>query len=224
MILGIYCSGSLGKEILNLIMTGQTENRWEKIVFIDDISEEKSRNGFSILTFEEIKQKFSCEEMEIVIATGEPYYRETIRQRVKEAGYPLATLISRNVSFGQGTQFREGCIIFPFCYIGNDVSFAENVVVHAGAKVESECFVGCSSFVSLGAFVGAETKIGERVFIGPNAAIKDNMELKNDSILGIGAVLVKSAEECGVYVGNPARFLRKNESHKLFSNSVVGVE
>lgn len=221
MILGIYCSGSLGKEILNLIISGQIENRWEKILFIDDVSAEQSWNGFDILKFEDIKQRFSCNETEIVIATGEPYYRDVIRHRVKEAGYPLATLISRNILFGMGTEFRKGCIIFPFCYIGNDVSFGENVIVHTGAKVESECLVGSSSFVSLGAFVGAETSIGERVFIGPNAAVKDNMKLENDSVLGIGAVLVKSAEECGVYVGNPARFLRKNETHKLFGNSIV---
>ncbi len=221
MILGIYCSGSLGKEILNLIISGQIENRWEKILFIDDISAEQSWNGFNILKFKDIKQNFSCSETEIVIATGEPYYRDMIWQRVKEAGYSLATLISRNVSFGLGTKFREGCIIFPFCYIGNDVFFGENVIVHAGAKVESECLVGSNSFVSLGAFVGAETRIGERVFIGPNAVVKDNMTVESDSILGIGAVLVKSVEACGVYVGNPARFLRKNESHKLFGNSIV---
>lgn len=221
MILGIYCSGSLGKEVLNLILTGQIENRWEKIIFIDDISREKEWNGIQIQSFDEIKQKFTISEMEIVIATGEPYYREQIQIRVEEAGYSLTALICKDVVFGQGTRFGEGCIIFPFCYIGNDVYIEKNVIVHTGAKVESECSIGSSSFVSLGAFIGAETIVGERVFIGPNAAVKDNLEVKNDSILGIGGVLVKSAESGGVYVGNPAHFLRNNESHKLFGKSIV---
>ena len=52
------------------------------------------------------------------------------------------------------------------------------------------------------------TKIGDRVSIGTNATILP-VEICNDVVIGAGSVVTKNITEPGIYVGNPARLLRK---------------
>ena len=41
MVLGIFCAGSLGKEIYDLVNQHEVLGEWQDIIFIDDIIEEK---------------------------------------------------------------------------------------------------------------------------------------------------------------------------------------
>ena len=50
--------------------------------------------------------------------------------------------------------------------------------------------------------------IGESCFIGVNSTIIDNIIVGDRVMVGGGAVVIKSINKTGWYVGNPARFLR----------------
>ena len=59
---------------------------------------------------------------------------------------------------------------------------------------------------------GAEgITIEDDVWIGPNASVIQGLTLGRDSLLGIGAVAVKSVPENEVRVGNPAKRLGDNK-------------
>ena len=52
------------------------------------------------------------------------------------------------------------------------------------------------------------TKIGNRVSIGTNATILP-VTICDRAVVGAGAVVTKDITEPGIYVGNPARLLRR---------------
>jgi acetyltransferase-like isoleucine patch superfamily enzyme len=52
-----------------------------------------------------------------------------------------------------------------------------------------------------------DTKIGNNVSVGTNATIMP-VSICDHVVIGAGAVVTKSITESGIYVGNPARFLR----------------
>jgi len=52
------------------------------------------------------------------------------------------------------------------------------------------------------------TKIGSRVSIGTNATVLP-VTICDSAVIGAGAVVTKDIVESGVYVGNPARLLRR---------------
>ena len=54
------------------------------------------------------------------------------------------------------------------------------------------------------------TKIGNRVSIGSNATILP-VSICEGTVIGAGAVVTRDIDIPGIYVGNPARFLRKIE-------------
>lgn len=217
MILGIFCAGSLGREIFDVIHQGETLNQWDSVVFIDDVIENRTLFQHPIFRYEEMKTTFTPEEIEIVIATGEPYYRKILSEKVQADGYSLSSVICKSAYIGWGCRLERGCIIFPHVYIGNHTHLFSNVVVHAGAKVESNCQIGEHSFISLGSFVGADTIVGHSVFIGPNATLRDHIEIGTRVVVGMGSVVPFGVAEHLVVVGNPARVLAPNTRQTVFS-------
>jgi acetyltransferase-like isoleucine patch superfamily enzyme len=45
-------------------------------------------------------------------------------------------------------------------------------------------------------------------FLGIGTTIKDNIKIVNKTIIGAGTVVVNNIIEKGVYVGNPAKFIK----------------
>ena len=55
------------------------------------------------------------------------------------------------------------------------------------------------------------TKIGNHVSLGTNATILGGIEIGDHAVIGAGSVVTKSVPPGEVWVGNPAKFLRKNK-------------
>lgn len=101
------------------------------------------------------------------------------------------TVIMPNVSVSSGTQFGDGCLIMVGATIGHD-----NIIGNYCHFAAQSC-------------VGAYTKILDGVHIGLNATTRENLTIGKNATLGMGAVLTKDIGDNEIWVGNPARFLRK---------------
>jgi UDP-3-O-[3-hydroxymyristoyl] glucosamine N-acyltransferase len=53
--------------------------------------------------------------------------------------------------------------------------------------------------------IGGSTIIGENVWVAPSSSIKNKIKVANDSLIGLGAVVIKNVEENSIVVGNPAK-------------------
>ena len=223
--LAIFGAGSLGKEILSLIQKKGTTTEWADILFIDDVCKDKVVCGIPKYTYDEFKTLgFSHQDIEIVIASGEPKFRRSLFEKIKKDGYQLGTVCATTCYIGICSHIGDGSIIFPNVYISDSVAIGENCIIHANSKIESECVIGEHSFMSLGAFVGANSKLGKSVFIGPNAALFDHIEVGENSIVGIGSVVTQNVMVNTVVAGNPAKKLRDNSEGRVFKkqNCLVG--
>jgi len=87
--------------------------------------------------------------------------------------------------------------------IGTDVKIDD--LVHIGGNSA----IGSQSEITAGAVIASNVKIGVRVRIAPNAVLRENITVGDDVLIGQGAVVIESLAPGGVYVGSPARFLRK---------------
>jgi len=91
------------------------------------------------------------------------------------------------------TIIKEGCNIGSLCNIGHNCSIgtynilAANVVFSGGVFTGSNCWFGSGSIV------------------------KHKVTITDNVVVGMGAVVTKDIKKSGVYVGNPARFLKEHE-------------
>lgn len=225
MVLAIYGGGSLGKEILSLVRSQQTTDKWDDVIFIDDVCIDDNIEGFRKYSYSEYLE---CEEkyrklVEIVIATGEPKYRKKLLDKLIEDGNSLGSVIYSNSYIGANSVIGEGTVVFPNAYISNDVKIGTNCIIHANAKIESGVCINDNSFVSSGAFIGADTVIGQGVFVGPNSTLFDHISIGNNSLVGLGSAVTKDVEEDVVVAGNPAKKIKDNNTGRVFTEEHCSV-
>lgn len=120
---------------------------------------------------------------------------------------------------------KDNVFVGPFCEI------QKGVIIGARTKVQShtficelvtvgnDCFIGHGVMFINDTFTGGgpaqgdrskwrSTRIGNNVSIGSNATILP-VNICDGVVIGAGAVVTKDITEAGVYVGNPAKILKR---------------
>ena len=140
-----------------------------------------------------------------------------------------------DVKFGENVTVVQpvnlyGCTIGSETFVGPFVEIQKGTKIGKRCRIQSHSFIcelvtiGDDCFVSHGAMfindrfdrggpadtreVWRATKIGNRVSIGTNATILP-VTICDRAVVGAGAVVTKDITEPGIYVGNPARLLRR---------------
>ena len=144
-----------------------------------------------------------------------------------------------NVTVGKNVTIVEpanvyGCTLGDDVFVGPFVEIQKGVSVGARTRIQSHSFVcelvdiGPDCVVAHGVMfindpfaIGGpargrrelwkSTRVGARVSIGSNATILP-VDICSDVVIGAGAVVTRDITEPGIYVGNPARLLRRLET------------
>ena len=109
--------------------------------------------------------------------------------------------VQKDVRLGKGVRVQSHTFICElvnigdFCFIGHGVMFINDLFAHGGpARGDKNQWL--------------TTNIGNHVSIGSNATILP-VSICDNVVIGAGAVVTKDIIEAGVYVGNPARLIKK---------------
>ena len=105
--------------------------------------------------------------------------------------------IGENVSIGSNSCIDRGAL--SDTVIGNHVQIDNLVHVAHGA------IIGESTFLVAGSLVCGSVTIGQRVWIGGNASIREGLYIGDDSMIGLGSVVIRDVREAEVIIGNPGR-------------------
>lgn len=215
MTLGIYCAGSLGKELYDIAQRiNKINERWDKIVFVDEVREETAYYGAEVRRLDDYKSKETT--IEYIIANGTPVDRDKIRKKLDESGMRLTNLIDPTVIISPSAEIGNGVIIAPFSTISSDVVLCDNVLIQAYVRVGHDIHVDENSVLSSNVGIGGKTKVGKNTYIAMGAVIRDELHIGNNVIVGMGAVVHTDIDDGVTVVGLPARVSKKNETGKVF--------
>lgn len=125
----------------------------------------------------------------------------------------LFFFIEKWIEIITGIRIPGECMIGKGLYIGH---FGP-IIVHSQAKIGDFC--NLSQGVTIGVLQRGERTgvpvIGNRVYIGPNAIVIGGINIGNDTAIGAGAIVTKSAADRTVLAGNPARVLSQEGSFEF---------
>lgn len=86
----------------------------------------------------------------------------------------------------------------------------ENVKVDNLVHIAHGVTIGKNSLIIANTMIGGSTHIGENVWVAPSTSILNKKNVHSNSVIGMGAVVVKDVEEGQTIVGNPGKPLQKN--------------
>ncbi|MCL2357843.1 MAG: NeuD/PglB/VioB family sugar acetyltransferase [Defluviitaleaceae bacterium] len=215
MILGIYGSGGLGREILELARCIQRDsNRWRDIIFIDDYSDAGEKNGANLMSFAKFKASFK--DAEISVALGEPAHRLKLYTSITESGFTPATLIHPTVEIPESTTVNAGVTICTSSFISCNVTLGENVCIQPNCLVFHDCAIEPHAVMSPSARLAGGVVVGEGAFIGMNATVKQQIKIGKWSIVGMSSSVFSDTGDESVVIGSPAKMLRRNTERRVF--------
>lgn len=149
--------------------------------------------------------------------------------------HPLADVKSKNI--GDKTNIWQFCVVFPDAKIGNncnvcanviienEVTVGDNVTVKSGVQLwdgitlEDNVFVGPNVTFTNDIFPrskNSDWKLSKTIVkrgasIGANATIICGVTIGENAMIGAGSVVTKDVPANEIWIGNPAKFLRKIE-------------
>lgn len=207
--LGIIGSGDLGQLIAYHAVTDQ---QYEVAGFFDDFREPGSVvDGYPVLGgIKDVASSFDAGTFDcLMIAIGykhfeqRKYWFEYFLDKI-----PYGKLVHSSCYVDPSGSIGNGTFILPGCIIDRNVIVEDNVLINTGSCIAHDSTVKAHSFLSPRVAIAGFVTIGECCNIGINSTIIDNITIANGVQTGGGTVVIKNLQDSGLYVGNPAKFIR----------------
>ena len=211
--LGIYGTGGSGRELYEMITeTDALCAQWDEIVFIDDTTECGVFRNRKMMPFKEFEIIYSPAEIKVSIAVGEPAARAALAEKVKNAGYMLATCIHPDAEISPSARIGEGAVIKKGAIVSSDAILEDNVWLQSYAIIGHDARIGCNCQISTYAVVAGRTVVGQNVYIGLSACLREKIVIGDNAILSMGAIVQRDVRSNMIAMGNPAREIAENKN------------
>jgi sugar O-acyltransferase (sialic acid O-acetyltransferase NeuD family) len=213
----IYCAGGFGREVMDIARRiNRVHARWEAIGFIDDMREDPSYYGAEVYRFEAARERFGVNAVEAVIATGEPFVRKALLEKLDEAGIGMALLADPSAVISETATIGAGAIVFPGCFVSSMAALGRNVAIIAGSTIGHDTVFSDNCVVSGQVNIGGQCSIGSESYIGMGAQVKEGTRIGQGTIVGMGSVVFADIPDEVIALGNPCRPMRPNTSKRIF--------
>lgn len=168
----VGCGGH-GCNCLEIARTIQAEEQplYDGFAFIDDNHVgEKYLDSYVIGAVEDI-DSFTKEYECAFVAIGNNEIRRTITDKMINAGYKIATLISPKANISQHSKIGFGCVVFPFASVEHNARVEDGVVIDTGVVVGHDATVEAYSLNYANSVIRPNTMIKESTTIAANSLI-----------------------------------------------------
>jgi sugar O-acyltransferase (sialic acid O-acetyltransferase NeuD family) len=149
--------------------------------FIDDFKKGERIVG----TFSEVKTQYDPAQYAIVLGVGykDLSARHEVFQRIKAAGFRLATLIHKNAYVRCQDHIREGAIVMANATVDCNAVIGEAAVLWPGAVVNHDSVIGKNTFLSPSATVCGFVNVGANCFVGAGAVVVDHVNVPDGTFI-----------------------------------------
>jgi sugar O-acyltransferase (sialic acid O-acetyltransferase NeuD family) len=169
--------------------------------------EENTFHGLPVVAFEELANHYPPNQY-LLFAPMTGVKMNTLRKEVylkgKEMGYQYISYVSSKATIC-GNEIGENCFILedntiqPYTTIGN------NVVLWSGNHIGHHGRIDDHVFFTSHVVLSGHCHVKERAWFGVNATIRDYTIIGEGCLIGMGALVTKSTEDGGLYLGSPAK-------------------
>lgn len=155
-------------------------------------------------------------DIPFVIGIGENKIRQKIAERYRDQ-IAFCNLIHSSATFGycqrEAIECHQGVIICAGVRFTNNIQVGDFDIFNQNATIAHDVTVGGFVHIAPGCSISGHVDIGSNCWIGASSVINQGSSNKklligDYTIIGSGAVVVRSCEPNAVYVGVPARRIK----------------
>ena len=197
----IVGAGGFGREAAEAVAAVNDDKpAYELLGFLDDNPDAAGTEVDGIPVLGPISSVADHPGASVIVSTGHPGFYFSRRRIVERLGLPAeryATIIHPLASIGRSVEVGGGTVFLAGAVATAGVRIGAHVAVMPGAVFTHDDVVG--DYATFGAYIGSGALIRESLSVGPWA------------LVGLGSVVLEDIPAAEVWVGAPARRLRKVE-------------
>lgn len=207
--LAIIGSGDLGQIIAYQAISN---SQMKLFGFFDDFQTVNSRTGLGVVrgSTEDVIKFYENGEFDyLMVGVGYNHFnfRKLIFEQFKPY-IPYANVIHTSSYIDPSVSLGTGILIHPGCVLDQRVQIEDNVILNTSCCLAHDSTIGDHSFLSPSVSIAGFVSIGKACNLGINTTIIDNIKIADEIQTGGGTVVISNLQTKGLYVGNPARFVR----------------
>lgn len=147
------------------------------------------------------------EETYAIIAIGDNKTRQKIASCLPHVKWVTAihpfSMVHSSVSIG------EGSVVFAGAVIQTDTIIGKHVIVNTSASIDHDCRIGNFVHIAPGCHLAGNVQVKEGALLGVGTTVIPNVTINQWAIAGAGSNVITSLENNKIYIGNPAKRMKR---------------
>lgn len=160
---------------------------------------------------EELLKKETLEGMNFLLTMGDNILRTQLYNKIISKGGNVPSMIHPSATVSKRSQLGDGVLIMPQSVVQADVRIGDNSIVTLNSTISHSTTIGNNCFISGHSLIGAYVNMGDSCWVGQSCLVVSGevKSIGNNSILGAGSVLRNDMRPDCLYLGNPARLVKR---------------
>jgi len=122
----------------------------------------------------------------------------------------FATLIHPSAVIPRGyCKIGYGVLISPLAQLSPDTTIEDNCILLPNSFLGHDSTMKRFSHITANSVVGGNVTLGRGAHVGTNSTIRENVSIGEFAIVGSGAVVLNDVPDNSIFIGNPAKLLKK---------------
>lgn len=179
---------------------------YSEIVFLDD-SVSTGPAGRRVVGGTDQIEALALVGVRFFVAVGDANLRMTLIERALVAGVHVEILVHPKAIVSAESSLAVGTVICAGAVVAAGTRIGRGCIINTLASVDHDCVLEDGVHVCPGGHIGGSCSIDKRVWLGIGSCVSHGISICADTVIGAGAVVIKSINAAGTYVGNPTRKL-----------------
>lgn len=152
---------------------------------------------------------FDPKKYVMMVAIGDSSERKKVVESLPEDTkyftfiHPTSLVMSDDIVIG------EGSFIGAYSILTTNIKLGKHTILNRGVQIGHDSKIGDYFSAMPGSVISGNVLVGDCVYMGNNSSIKEKVHITSEVKIGANAAVVKNIITSGVYVGVPAKFLKK---------------
>lgn len=186
--------------------------KYKIVGFIDKFKEISKTNNILANDIHED----NCESFQkyyFIVAVGNNEIRHEWFKKLNKYNLKTINVIDKSATIANNAIIGTGNFIGKNVTITSHVKVGNNNIINSGSILEHGSIVENSINISPGAVICGDVLINDETWVCANSTVLGQLEIGTNVIIGAGSVVRKNILSNEVWVGNPAKLLKKNKSN-----------
>jgi len=209
----IVGSGGFGRETAEAVRAlNAAGERWRLAGYLDD---EKALHGTVIDGVPVLggsEEIGAMPSVHIVVCTGRPgnyVSRSRIVERLSLPPERYATIIHPSASVPVTASVGPGTVLLAQTVLTAAVTVGSHVAIMPHVVLTHDDVIGDFATIASGVCLGGGVRVGRCAYVGAGALVRENRSVGSGALVGMGAIVTRDIPAGEVWMGVPARYLRK---------------